>query len=110
MKYNKLFIPMRTVFQLQKNASLLVIVIKSATVGGTKSEHMMKVVEEFKSKLSKFGGFFNLIEVDGRTTRNKVRRAVGKFAKHKSTEKFLLIMGHGTVDHLPGNIWLRYVG
>ncbi len=54
MKYNKLFIPMRTVFQLQKNASLLVIVIKSATVGGTKSEHMMKVVEEFKSKLSRY--------------------------------------------------------
>ena len=51
-----------------------------------------------------------MIEVDGRTTGNKVRRAVGKFAKHKSTEKFLLIMGHGTVDHLPGNIWLRYVG
>ena len=50
-----------------------------------------------------------MIEVDGRTTRNKVRKAVRHFADLVGTEKFLLIMGHGTVDHLPGNMWLRYV-
>jgi len=30
------------------------------------------------------------------------------FADHEGTEKFLLIMGHGNEDHVPGKFWLHY--
>ena len=106
-----LYTPMRTVFQLQKHASLMVIVINGKTVGGEKSIQMEKAYKDLESKLSSYkksGGFFKLVEVDNRTNKRKISLVFKDFVKHDSREKFLLIMGHGNEEHDPGKIWLRY--
>jgi len=54
MNCNLLYTPMRTVFQLEKKASLMVIVITSETVGGTPSKQMKKAVGELETKFSSY--------------------------------------------------------